>query len=43
MDGREVRSTGVLPLIDDKFKQLKAIVMTSTQGLFQTRDTAEKV
>lgn len=39
----EVSSTRILSLIDDKLKQLKAIVMTSRQGLFQTRDGAEKV
>lgn len=32
----EVSSTSILSLID-KFKQLKAIVMTSKQGLFQTQ------
>lgn len=40
---REVRSTRILSLTDDKSKQLKAIGMTSRKVLFQTRDTAEKV
>lgn len=39
----EVRSTGIPSLMDDKLKQLKALVMTSGQALFQSRDTAEKV